>query len=99
MILHYLILSVLLFLVGLTGLIINRKNLLLILMSVEIMILAANFNFVSFSVVNFDIEGQIYSLFVLASAAVEASIGLAIVLLYFRQNKHIEVENINSMKG
>jgi NADH-quinone oxidoreductase subunit K len=96
---HYLILSSLLFAVGVTGLFMNRKNVITILMSVELMLLAVNLNFVAFSVHLQDIVGQVFSIIVLSIAAAEVSIGLAILVLYFRNRNSIEIEDINQMKG
>lgn len=96
---HYLILSSLLFAIGVSGLFMNRKNVITILMSIEIMLLAANINFVAFSVHLQDIVGQIFSIIVLSIAAAEVSIGLAILVLYYRNRGSIEIEDINQMRG
>ncbi len=96
---HYLILSALLFSVGVTGLFMNRKSVITILMSIELMLLAVNINFVAFSVHLQDIVGQIFSIIILSVAAAEISIGLAILVLYFRNRNSIELEDINQMKG
>jgi NADH-quinone oxidoreductase subunit K len=96
---HYLILSSLLFSIGVTGLFMNRKNVITILMSIELMLLAVNLNFVAFSVHLQDIVGQIFSLIILSIAAAEVSIGLAILVLYSRNRGSIEIEDINQMKG
>ena len=96
---HYLILSALLFSVGVTGLFMNRKSVITILMSIELMLLAVNINFVAFSVHLQDIVGQIFSIIILSVAASEISIGLAILVLYFRNRNSIEIEDINQMKG
>lgn len=96
---HYLILSSLLFSIGVTGLFMNRKNVITILMSIELMLLAVNLNFVAFSVSLQDIVGQIFSIIILSIAAAEVSIGLAILVLYFRNRGSIEIEDINQMKG
>lgn len=96
---HYLILSSLLFSVGMTGLFMNRKNVITILMSIELMLLAVNINFVAFSVHLQDIVGQVFSLIILSIAAAEVSIGLAILVLYFRNRDSIEIEDINQMRG
>ena len=96
---HFLILSALLFTIGVAGLLMNRKNVIAILMAIEIMLLAVNINFVSFSVYQQEITGQIFSIFILAIAAAETSIGLAILVLYFRNKGSIEVDNINQMRG
>ena len=96
---HYLIVSSLLFTIGVTGLFMNRKNVITILMSIEIMLLAVNINFVAFSVYLQNITGQLFSIIILSIAAAEISIGLAILVLYFRNRGSIEVEDINQMKG
>ena len=96
---HYLILSALLFSVGVTGLFMNRKSVITILMSIELMLLAVNINFVAFSVEMQDIVGQVFSIIILSIAAAEISIGLAILVLYFRNRDSIEIEDINQMKG
>ena len=96
---HYLILSSLLFSMGVTGLFMNRKNMITILMSVELMLLAVNLNFVAFSVHLQDIVGQVFSIIILSIAAAEISIGLAILVLYSRNRGSIEIEDINQMKG
>lgn len=96
---HYLILSSLLFSIGVTGLFMNRKNVITILMSIEVMLLAVNLNFVAFSVHLQDIAGQIFSIIILSIVAAEISIGLAILVLYSRNRGSIEIEDINQMKG
>ena len=96
---HYLILSALLFSVGVTGLFMNRKSVITILMSIELMLLAVNINFVAFSVQMQDIVGQVFSIIILSIAAAEISIGLAILVLYFRNRDSIEIEDVNQMKG
>ncbi|MBN8512403.1 MAG: NADH-quinone oxidoreductase subunit NuoK [Rickettsiales bacterium] len=96
---HYLILSSLLFSIGVAGLFMNRKSVITILMSIELMLLAVNINFVAFSVYLQDIVGQVFSIIVLSIAAAEVSIGLAILVLYFRNRNSIEIEDINQMKG
>jgi NADH-quinone oxidoreductase subunit K len=96
---HYLILSALLFSVGVTGLFMNRKSVITILMSIELMLLAVNINFVAFSVEMQDIVGQVFSIIILSIAAAEISIGLAILVLYFRNRDSIEIEDVNQMKG
>lgn len=96
---HYLILSALLFSIGVTGLFMNRKNVITILMSIELMLLAVNINFVAFSVHLQDIVGQIFSLIILSIAAAEVSIGLAILVLYFRNKDSIEIEDISELRG
>ncbi len=96
---HYLILAALLFSIGTVGLFMNRKSVITILMSIELMLLAVNLNFIAFSVYLKDIVGQIFSLIILSIAAAEISIGLAILVLYFRNRDSIEIEDINQMKG
>jgi len=96
---HYLILASLLFSIGVLGLFMNRKNLISILMSIELMLLAVNLNFVAFSVQLHDIVGQIFSVIILSIAAAEVSIGLAILVIYFRNRGSIEIEDINQMRG
>lgn len=96
---HYLILSALLFTIGICGMFMNRKNVITILMSIEIMLLAVNINFVAFSAHLNNIVGQVFSLFILSIAAAEVSIGLAILVLYFRNRNSIEIEDINQMRG
>ena len=96
---HFLILSSLLFLIGVFGIFLNRKNLIIILMSIELILLAVNINFVSFSYFLGDLTGQIFSLFVLTVAAAEAAIGLAILVCFFRNKGSIAVDDANVMKG
>ena len=93
------ILSSLLFVIGVSGLFMNRKNVITILMSVELMLLAVNINFVAFSVHLQDIVGQVFSIIVLSIAAAEVSIGLAILVIYYRNRGSIEIEDINQMRG
>ena len=96
---HFLILSSLLFLIGVFGIFLNRKNVITILMSIELILLAVNINFVSFSYFLGDLTGQIFSLFVLTVAAAEAAIGLAILVCFFRNKGSIAVDDANIMKG
>jgi len=96
---HYLVLAALLFTIGIVGIFLNRKNVIVILMSVELMLLAVNINFVAFSQKLGDLTGQIFALFVLTVAAAEAAIGLAILVVYFRNRGSIAVDDINLMKG
>ncbi len=96
---HFLILSSLLFLVGVFGIFLNRKNIIIILMSIELILLAVNINFVSFSFFLGDLTGQIFSLFILTVAAAEAAIGLAILVCFFRNKGSIAVDVANVMKG
>lgn len=96
---HYLTLAAILFTIGTFGIFMNRKNVIIILMSIELMLLAVNINFVAFSAFNGDLVGQIFALFVLTVAAAEAAIGLAILVVFFRNRGSIAVEDIDSMKG
>ena len=94
-----LILSGVLFAISVAGMFINRKNLILLLMCVELLLLAVNFNFVAFSRYLDDINGQIFVFFVLTVAAAESAIGLAILVVLFRERRSINVENLNTLKG
>jgi NADH-quinone oxidoreductase subunit K len=96
---HYLTVGAILFTLGILGIFLNRKNVIVILMSVELILLAVNINFVAFSAFHGDIVGQIFALLVLTVAAAEAAIGLAILVVYFRNRGSIAVEDINMMKG
>jgi NADH-quinone oxidoreductase subunit K len=96
---HYLTVAACLFTLGIFGIFLNRKNVIVILMSVELMLLAVNINMVAFSSFIGDLTGQVFALFVLTVAAAEAAIGLAIVVVYFRNRGTIAVEDINMMKG
>ena len=96
---HYLIVAALLFTIGVFGIFINRKNVIIILMSVELILLAVNINLVAFSAYLGDLTGQVFALFILTVAAAEAAIGLAILVVYFRNRGTIAVEDINLMKG
>src|SRR4028118_411025 len=96
---HYLTVAAILFTLGVLGIFINRKNVIVILMSIELMLLAVNINFVAFSTHLGDIVGQVFALLVLTVAAAEAAIGLAILVVYFRNRGSIAVEDINLMKG
>lgn len=98
-IVHYLVLSAGLFTLGVCGIFLNRKNIITILMSIELMLLAVNINFVAFSVQLGDLTGQVFSIFVLTVAAAEAAIGLAILVVYARNRGSIAVDDINLMKG
>ena len=95
----YLTVAAMLFVIGIFGIFVNRKNVIVILMSIELMLLAVNINLVAFSAHLGDLVGQVFALFVLTVAAGEAAIGLAIVVVYFRNRGSIEVEDINLMKG
>ena len=96
---HYLILASILFTIGVIGIFLNRKNVIIILMSIELILLSVNINFVAFSSYLGDLFGQVFALFILTVAAGEAAIGLAILVVYFRNRGNIVVENINAMKG
>ncbi|CAN0597518.1 MAG: NADH-quinone oxidoreductase subunit NuoK [Rhizobiales bacterium] len=96
---HYLTVGAILFTLGVFGIFINRKNVIIILMSVELILLAVNLNLVAFSFYLNDLAGQIFALFILTVAAAEAAIGLAILVVFFRNRGSIAVEDINMMKG
>jgi NADH-quinone oxidoreductase subunit K len=96
---HYLSVAAILFTLGIFGIFLNRKNVIIILMSVELILLAVNINLVAFSSFLGDIAGQIFALFVLTVAAAEAAIGLAILVVYYRNRGSIAVEDVNLMKG
>jgi NADH-quinone oxidoreductase subunit K len=96
---HYLAVGALLFTIGIFGIFLNRKNVIIIMMSIELILLAVNLNLVAFSAFLGDLVGQVYALVVLTVAAAEAAIGLAILVVYFRNRGSIAVEDINLMKG
>ena len=96
---HYLSVAAILFTLGIFGIFLNRKNVIIILMSIELILLSVNINMVSFSSFLGDISGQIFALLILTVAAAEAAIGLAILVVYFRNRGSIAVEDINLMKG
>lgn len=96
---HYLTVSALLFTMGIFGIFLNRKNVIVILMSVELLLLAVNINLVGFSSELNDLTGQVFAMFILTVAAAEAAIGLAIVVIYFRNRGSIEVEDISTLRG
>ena len=96
---HYLTVAAILFTLGVFGIFLNRKNVIIILMSIELMLLAVNINFVAFSVFLNDMAGQVFAMLVLTVAAAEAAIGLAIFVVYFRNRGSIAVEDVNVMKG
>jgi NADH-quinone oxidoreductase subunit K len=95
----YLAVAAIIFTIGVLGIFLNRKNIIVILMSVELILLAVNINFVAFSHFLGDLVGQVFALFVLTVAAAEAAIGLAILVVYFRNRGTIAVEDVNLMKG
>lgn len=96
---HYLMLASILFVVGVFGIFLNRKNVIVILMSIELMLLAVNINFVAFSAYLGDLTGQVFSMFILTVAAAEAAIGLAILVTFFRNKGSIAVEDLSKLKG
>lgn len=96
---HYLSVAAILFVLGVFGIFINRKNVITILMSIELILLSVNINLVAFSSYSGDLSGQVFSLFILTVAAAEAAIGLAILVIFFRNRGSISVEDINVMKG
>ena len=96
---HYLVVSAILFTLGVLGIFMNRKNLIVILMAIELILLAVNLNFVAFSAALNDIVGQVFAMFVLTVTAGEAAIGLAILVIYFRSRGTISVDDVNRMKG
>jgi NADH-quinone oxidoreductase subunit K len=96
---HYLVVSSILFVMGMLGIFLNRKNIIIILMAIELILLAVNLNLVAFSAFLGDMTGQIFAMFVLTVAAGEAAIGLAILVIYFRQRGTIAVDDVNRMKG
>ncbi len=97
---HFIILSATLFCIGISGIFLNhRKNIITLLMSIELMLLSININFVAFSSFLHDLVGQVFAIFVLTVAGAEAAIGLAILVIYFHNRKDIEIKNVSSMKG
>ena len=96
---HYLTVAAILFTLGVFGIFLNRKNVIIILMSIELMLLAVNINLVAFSAYLGDVTGQVFTLFVLTVAAAEAAIGLAILVCFFRNRGTIAVEDVSNMKG
>lgn len=98
-IINYLVLSSIIFSIGLLGIFINRKNMITILMSIELMLLGVNINFVGFSSYLNDLSGQIFAMFILVVAAAEAAVGLAILTVFFKNKGTISVDKINQMKG
>ncbi len=96
---HYLAVAAALFVIGIFGIFLNRKNVIILLMSIELILLAVNINFVAFSAYLNDMIGQVFTLFVLTVAAAEAAIGLAILVCFFRNRGTIDVEDVNMMKG
>jgi NADH-quinone oxidoreductase subunit K len=96
---HYLTLSAIIFTIGIVGVFLNRKNIIIILMSIELILLSVNINLVSFSIFLQDLVGQIFSMFILTVAAAEAAIGLAIIVIYHKNKGSIDVDQISSLKG
>lgn len=96
---HYLTVSAILFTLGVFGVFLNRKNVIVILMSIELILLSVNLNFIAFSATLGDLTGQVFALFILTVAAAEAAIGLAILVVFFRNRGSIAVEDVNVMKG
>ena len=96
---HFLVLGAALFAISIVGVFLNRKNVIILLMSIELVLLAVNVNFVAFSRFLGNIEGQVFAMFVLTVAAAEAAVGLAILVTYFRNRGGISVEDLNLMKG
>src|SRR5687768_5847440 len=96
---HYLVLAGMLFTLGVFGIFLNRKNVIIILMSIELMLLSVNINFVAFSSFLGDLTGQVFAMFILTVAAAEAAIGLAILVAFFRNKGSIAVEDISKLKG
>ena len=96
---HYLTLGAIIFSLGIIGIFLNRKNIIVILMSIELILLSVNINLISFSIFSGDILGQIFTMLILTIAAAEAAIGLAIIVIFYRNKGSIRVEDIHSMKG
>ena len=96
---HYLILGAIIFTIGVLGIFLNKKNVIIILMSIELLFLSVNINFIAFSSYLNDISGQVFAMFALTVAASEAAIGLAILVVFFRNKSSIAVEDINQMRG
>ena len=96
---HYLAVSAALFTIGVFGIFVNRKNIIVILMAIELILLSVNINLIAFSVFNGDLQGQVYAMMVLTVAAAEAAVGLAILVVYFRNRGEIGVEDVNELRG
>ena len=96
---HYLSLGAIIFTIGIVGIFLNRKNIIVILMSIELILLAVNINLVSFSIYLQDLVGQVFTMFILTVAAAEAAVGLAIIVIYYKNKGSIQVEQIKSLKG
>ena len=96
---HYLTLAAIIFTIGIIGIFLNRKNVIIILMSIELILLAVNINLVSFSIYLQDLVGQVFTMFILTVAAAEAAVGLAIIVIYYKNRGSINVEQISSLRG
>ncbi len=96
---HYLTLSAIIFTLGIVGIFVNRKNIIIILMSIELLLLAVNINLVAFSIYLQNLVGQVFTMFILTVAAAEAAVGLAIIVIYYKNKGSINVEQISSLKG
>ena len=96
---HYLTLAAIIFAIGIIGIFLNRKNVIIILMSIELILLAVNINLVSFSIYLQNLVGQVFTMFILTVAAAEAAVGLAIIVIYYKNRGSINVEQISSLKG
>ena len=96
---HYLTLGAIIFTIGIVGIFLNRNNVIIILMSIELILLSVNINLVSFSIYLQDLVGQVFSMFILTVAAAEAAVGLAIIVIYYKNKGSIHVERISSLKG
>ena len=96
---HYLTLAAIIFTIGIVGIFLNRKNVIIILMSIELILLSVNINLVSFSIYLQDLVGQVFTLFILTVAAAEAAVGLAIIVIYYKNKGSINVDQIDSLKG
>ena len=96
---HYLTLAAIIFAIGIIGIFLNRKNVIIILMSIELILLAVNINLVSFSIYLQNLVGQVFAMFILTVAAAEAAVGLAIIVIYYKNKGSINVEQISSLKG
>ena len=96
---HYLAVSAALFTIGVFGIFVNRKNIIVILMAIELILLSVNINLIAFSVFNGDLQGQVFAMMVLTVAAAEAAVGLAILVVYFRNRGEIGIEDVNELRG
>ena len=96
---HYLALAAIIFTIGIVGIFLNRKNVIIILMSIELILLAVNINLVSFSIYLQNLVGQVFTMFILTVAAAEAAVGLAIIVIYYKNKGSINIDQISSLKG